>query len=314
MGAETKGTERGRPRKAGPPPARGDVPASLAARPVVSADDLQALALAAQLEIKIDRERVRLASQTIGVDGSDREVLAHLAELLEESLAQAMWLAARSPSPQDARRRDWCLAVSAQAHDLATALGVTSASPTGAVWDSFATLKRGLALGDSPDALRNLVPLAVPGVADKDAVLNMIGRLGPGLEALSMFAQAAVDEWDPRGRRGGKNKDEIRHFVMVRLVLAYECCFSRKPSVSVKPADGGEDAQAPGPDNKPTGPCFRWFHEFFSRMERFLCEFPEGDAGAAALRQIAKGGIVGSGFTLVNWLREASGKQTKEQK
>ncbi len=185
---------------------------------------------------------------------SEDVVLAKVAEIVEEALAQTMWLITRSPTTPVAEKRDWCVAVSAQAHDLAVALGAAPNAPVGAPWDTLAALEPGLAPATGADAARAIVPLplSVPETNDKDAMPRLIGRLVPALTTLCTVAQAAAAEWDSEGKRGGRSIDREKHFLIEYLFIVYECLFSKKPIVFVRASININNKNGHAPLNMPS--------------------------------------------------------------
>ena len=188
--------------------------------------------------------------------------LDHLPERMDQSNAAAemnsgfsdyanaaAMRAADSPAGQ---RRDWCAGVALAARNLLMMLGHGEGFTEfgRSAFDALHSLDKGwYSISASPmeqasrDRVARLFPIAMPGHNafssgdDRAPAFNnrfpeLIGRLGPMLDVLSVVAEAGKRGWGGETARGLGDKDRARRHLMGILLGVFRGYFDRSPEAS----------------------------------------------------------------------------------
>jgi len=291
MASATKSRRSKQKRSLMPPPRGRSVPLTIPAlEPVL----FQSLAVEAGLQIVVSPLQ-----------------LANLAANATEALRDAAHVAVTKLPSVAAQRRDWCGMIARQAHNLADGLGARGGNPDGgwAPLQAHANLEPGIAKLLGSFELQDLLVIAVPSLpkpAVEDAILNLLGRLAPGLYALATIAEAARDDWAGQVRRGSSDPDEARRLLVDRLAGVFETMFGRPATVSVRYT--AEEKR----EHRPGGPAIVWFTGFFRNLLDVIESRSEDDVAAAALATIARSAVNSQrADTVAHWLRNARRSQKR---
>jgi hypothetical protein len=227
-----------------------------------------------------------------------------IASRITDALREAIDIAIGRPPTTPAKRRDWCREIAQKSRVLAAAFGVgdDNRQDGWAPWNAHYNLAPGIEkLADSLD-LQRYIDLALPSLPRppvRDALLSLLGRMSPALNALELIAKAADAEWSGQTRKRGSEPDEARRWLMHVLCQSFERMFGRRATVSIRHTPDHKRVHQPG------GSALHWFIEFFRKLHTFLDSRPQNDPGAEVLRKMARDAMESKhGDVIVGWLRQ----------